>query len=81
MPAVAVALRQMNMVPVDYVVQAMDHIAHLPRTDGKCFHMTDPKPMRIGEGLNLLAESAHAPHMSVRADARLVQYMTAVVKK
>jgi NAD(P)-dependent dehydrogenase (short-subunit alcohol dehydrogenase family) len=81
MPTIGLEGGRLNMVPVDYVVQAMDHIAHLPRQDGKCFHLTDPKPMRIGEVLNLFAESAHAPQMSMRVDARLFNYIPAVVKQ
>jgi NAD(P)-dependent dehydrogenase (short-subunit alcohol dehydrogenase family) len=81
MPTVGLEGGRMNMVPVDYVVQAMNHIAHLPRQDGKCFHLTDPKPLRIGQVLNLFADAAHAPQMSMRIDARLFNYIPAVVKQ
>jgi NAD(P)-dependent dehydrogenase (short-subunit alcohol dehydrogenase family) len=81
MPAIGLEGGRLNMVPVDYVVQAMDHIAHLPRQDGKCFHLTDPKPMRIGQVLNLFAEAAHAPQMSMRVDARLFNLIPAVVRQ
>ena len=81
MPAIGLEGGRLNMVPVDYVVQAMDHIAHLPRQDGKCFHLTDPKPMRIGQVLNLFAEAAHAPQMSMRIDARLFNLIPSVVRQ
>jgi NAD(P)-dependent dehydrogenase (short-subunit alcohol dehydrogenase family) len=81
MPAIGLEGGRLNMVPVDYVVQAMDHIAHLPRQDGKCFHLTDPKPMRIGQVLNLFAEAAHAPQMSMRVDARLFNLIPSVVRQ
>ncbi|MFP4476441.1 MAG: SDR family oxidoreductase [Desulfatibacillaceae bacterium] len=61
----------MNIVPVDYVADAMDHIAHLPGLDGKCFHLTDPEPHRVGEILNILARAAHAPRFVMRIDARV----------
>lgn len=53
-----------NLVPVDYVVEAMDHLAHLEEGDGGCFHLTDPRHRRVGEVLNLFARSGHAPTMA-----------------
>ena len=81
MPTVGLEGGRLNIVPVDFVVKAMDHIAHQPRQDGKCFHLTDPKPLRIGNVLNLFAEAAHAPQMSMRIDARLFNLIPGVVKQ
>jgi NAD(P)-dependent dehydrogenase (short-subunit alcohol dehydrogenase family) len=81
MPTIGIEGGRINIVPVDYVVRAMDHIAHMPRQDGKCFHLTDPKPRRIGEVLNLFAEAAHAPQMSMRIDARIFNYIPKIVKQ
>ena len=72
---------RINIVPVDYVAKALDHIAHKPRLDGHTFHLTDPKPRRIGEVLNIFAEAAHAPQMTLRLDARMFQYVPAAVKQ
>ena len=72
---------RINLVPVDFVAQAMDHIAHKPKLDGQCFHLTDPNPKRIGEVMNLFAEAAHAPLMSMRVDARLFSFIPAPVKQ
>jgi NAD(P)-dependent dehydrogenase (short-subunit alcohol dehydrogenase family) len=81
MPAIGLEGGRINIVPVDFVVKALDHIAHLPRQDGKCFHLTDPKPRRIGEILNVFADAAHAPQMSMRIDARLFRYIPAAIKQ
>ncbi len=81
MPTIGLEGGRINIVPVDFVVKAMDHIAHLPRQDGKCFHLTDPKPRRIGEVLNIFAEAAHAPQMSMRIDARLFNYVPGALKQ
>ena len=81
MPTVGLEGGRLNIVPVDFVVRALDHIAHQPRQDGKCFHLTDPKPLRIGNVLNLFAEAAHAPQMSMRIDARLFNLIPGVVKQ
>ncbi|MDT8319212.1 MAG: SDR family oxidoreductase [Xanthomonadales bacterium] len=81
MPTIGLEGGRINIVPVDYVVEAMDYLAHLPRQDGKCFHLTDPRAKRIGEVLNTFAEAAHAPQMSMRIDARLFNFIPAVVKQ
>jgi NAD(P)-dependent dehydrogenase (short-subunit alcohol dehydrogenase family) len=71
MPLVGIEGGRINLVPVDWLVAAMDHIAHVPGEDGLCFHLTDPHPRRIGEVLNLFAKAAHAPEMSARFNARM----------
>ena len=68
-----------NLVPVDYVVAAMDHLAHLPGQDGQCFHLTDPRQRRVGEVLNLFARAGHAPTMAFRLDPKLVDLIPAGV--
>ncbi len=60
-----------NLVPVDFVAAAIDHLAHLPGHDRECFHLTDPRPRRMGEIINLFAKVGHAPTMSVRLDPKL----------
>jgi NAD(P)-dependent dehydrogenase (short-subunit alcohol dehydrogenase family) len=81
MPAIGLEGGRLNIVPVDFVVKAMDHIAHKAGEDHKCFHLTDPKPARIGEVLNLFADAAHAPQMTMRIDARLFNYIPAAIKQ
>jgi NAD(P)-dependent dehydrogenase (short-subunit alcohol dehydrogenase family) len=81
MPTLGIEGGRINIVPVDYVVDAMIHIAHKSGLDGMCFHLTDPKPKRIGEVLNLFAHAAHAPQMTMRIDARLFNYIPAAIKQ
>ena len=80
MPTMGIEGGRMNMVPVDYVADAMDHIAHKPGLDGGCFHLTDPAPRRIGEVLNLFARAGHAPQMTMRLDARMFSFIPAPVR-
>ena len=70
---------QTNFVPVDFVARAMDHIGHLPDEDlpGDTFHLVNPEPMSVGQGLNEFAKAAHAPRFAMRID----QNMTNVVPK
>jgi NAD(P)-dependent dehydrogenase (short-subunit alcohol dehydrogenase family) len=81
MPAIGLEGGRINIVPVDFVVQAMDYLAHVRGQDGKCFHLTDPKPKRIGEVLNIFAEAGHAPQMSMRLDARMFNFVPSTVKQ
>ncbi|MEA2307454.1 MAG: hypothetical protein QOH43_4734 [Solirubrobacteraceae bacterium] len=70
-PLVGPELGYTNIVPVDFVAKAMDHIAHQPDLDGQAFHLTSPKGQRSGEVLNAFAAAAHAPQMALRIDKRL----------
>jgi NAD(P)-dependent dehydrogenase (short-subunit alcohol dehydrogenase family) len=78
-PLVGLEGGYINLVPVDYVVTAMDHLAHLPGQDGQCFHLTDPRQRRVGEVLNLFARAGHAPTMAFRLDPKLVDLIPAGV--
>jgi NAD(P)-dependent dehydrogenase (short-subunit alcohol dehydrogenase family) len=71
-PLVGPELGYTNIVPVDFVSKAMDHIAHQPGLDGQAFHLTSPKSQRSGAVLNSFARAAHAPQMGMRVDKRLI---------
>ncbi|MBS0487960.1 MAG: SDR family oxidoreductase [Proteobacteria bacterium] len=81
MPTIGLEGGRVNMVPVDFVVAAMDHIAHKPGLDGGCFHLTDPAPRRIGEVLNIFARAGHAPQMTMRIDARMFGFIPPMIKQ
>ncbi len=70
-PLVGPELGYTNLVPVDFVASAIDHIAHQPGMNFQAFHLTNPKPMRVGEALNAFAGAAHAPRLAIRVDRRL----------
>ena len=81
MPTIGIEGGRINIVPVDYVVDAMDHIAHLEKGDGKAFHLTDPNPKRVGDVLNTFARAAHAPRMEMRINAALFGFIPRGIKK
>lgn len=81
MPAIGLEGGRLNLVPVDWVAAAMDHIAHMPKLDGQCFHLTDPAPRRIGEVLNIFAHAGHAPKMSMRIDARMFAFIPGAIRQ
>ena len=81
MPTIGIEGGRINVVPVDFVVAALDHIAHLKNEDGKCFHLTDPNPMRVGDLLNSFARAAHAPEMTVRINAAIFGFIPYHIRK
>src|SRR4051794_21908928 len=53
-----------NIVPVDFVAGALDHIAHEPGLDGKAFHLVSPEPQGSVDLINIFARVAGAPRMT-----------------
>ena len=78
-PTIGVEGGRINIVPVDFVADALDYLAHKKGLDGKCFHLTDPDPSRIGEVLNIFARAAHAPQMTMRINARMFGFIPAPI--
>ena len=63
-----------NIVPVDFVAAAMDHIAHQPGLDGQAFHLSRPQAAALGRGDEHVRQApAHAPQLAMRIDSRLIQ--------
>ncbi len=81
MPTIGIEGGRINIVPVDFVVDAMDHIAHAKGHDGEAFHLVDPTPYRIGDVLNLFARAGHAPQFALRINAALFGFIPNSVKK
>ena len=81
MPTVGIEGGRINVVPVDFLVNAVDHIAHAKGEDGKCFHLVDPTPMRVGDLLNTFARAAHAPEMTMRINAALFSFIPRHMRK
>src|SRR5947209_5566237 len=63
----------LNLVPVDFVAKAMDHIAHLSdeQVHGNTFHLTDPEPLSRGQVINEFLKAAHAPLLNARLDPKM----------
>jgi len=79
MPTIGIEGGRINIVPVDFVADALDHLAHKKGLDGRCFHLTDPEPHRVGEVLNIFAEAAHAPQMTMRINAKMFGFIPAPI--
>jgi short-subunit dehydrogenase/thioester reductase-like protein len=74
--------RNANLVPVDFVARAMDHIAHMDDDDlyGDTFHLVDPEPMSVGQSLNEFAKAAHAPRFAIRIDSNMTEVIPKPVR-
>jgi NAD(P)-dependent dehydrogenase (short-subunit alcohol dehydrogenase family) len=81
MPLLSLQGREINLVPVDYVAEAIDHIAHLDDLDGRAFHLTDPNPRNAGEVIDIFARAAHAPQSSARIPAIALDPFTPLLKR
>jgi NAD(P)-dependent dehydrogenase (short-subunit alcohol dehydrogenase family)/thioester reductase-like protein len=68
LPLIGPELGNTNIVPVDFVAAALDHIAHEPGLDEQAFHLTDPNQARVIDVLNTFAKVAGAPQFAVTVD-------------
>jgi len=80
MPMPGLEGREINIVPVDFVARAIDHIAHQDDLDGKVFSLTDPTPLNAGQVIDAFARAAHAPQSSVRLPAGAVEALQPLVQ-
>ncbi|MEM9384889.1 MAG: SDR family oxidoreductase [Pseudomonadota bacterium] len=53
----------LNIVPVDFVANAIDHLAHVPNHDRECFFITDPEGIRVGDLLKVLMKVSRGPSL------------------
>ncbi|MBE7366278.1 SDR family oxidoreductase [Ramlibacter pallidus] len=81
MPAVGLEGGRVNIVPVDYVVDALDHIGHQKDIGQRCFHLVDPQGYRVGDVLDIFSRAAHAPRMNLFINAALLGFIPRGVKK
>ena len=82
MPSVGLEGGRINIVPVDFVVAALDHISHLKTDqDKKCYHLVDPNGYRVGDVLDIFSKAAHAPKMNLFINAALLGFIPKSVKK
>jgi NAD(P)-dependent dehydrogenase (short-subunit alcohol dehydrogenase family) len=82
MPSVGLEGGRINIVPVDFVVAALEHISHAKGDlKGKCFHLVDPLGYRVGDVLDIFSRAAHAPKMNLFVNAALLGFIPKSVKK
>jgi NAD(P)-dependent dehydrogenase (short-subunit alcohol dehydrogenase family) len=71
---------RVDLVPVDYVARALDHIGHARGWDGKTFHLVPTDPPTVGAVVNAFARAAGAPTFPVRLDARATRVVPSPIR-
>ncbi len=80
-PLIGVEGGHFNVVPVDFVADALDHIAHQPDHDGQCFHLTADRSYSLGEIMDIVAGAAQAPRMALKLENRLFDVVPGFIRK
>lgn len=81
LPLVGIEGGPLNIVPVDFVARALDHIAHQEGLDGRTFHLVDPEPKSTGETLDLFARAARGPRMALRLDVGVGECLPSALRR
>ncbi|MDD2176760.1 SDR family oxidoreductase [Acidovorax sp. D2M1] len=81
MPTVGLEGGRVNIVPVDFVVNALNVISHQKDIGKKCFHLVDPVGYRVGDVLDIFSRAAHAPRMNLFVNAALLGFIPKSIKK
>ena len=81
MPSIGLEGGRINIVPVDFVVAALDVISHQPGIDKKCYHLVDPVGYRVGDVLDIFSKAAHAPKMNLFINAALFGFIPRSITK
>src|SRR5450830_72428 len=81
LPSVGLEGGRVNIVPVDFVVDALDAISRQKGITKKCFHLVDPVGYRVGDVLDIFSRAAHAPKMNLFINAALLGFIPRSVTK
>ena len=81
MPTIGLEGGRINIVPVDFVVDALDAISHKAGIAKKCYHLVDPEGYRVGDVLDIFSKAAHAPKMNLFINAALLGFIPRSITK
>jgi NAD(P)-dependent dehydrogenase (short-subunit alcohol dehydrogenase family) len=81
LPSIGLEGGRINIVPVDFVVAALNTISHQSGIAQKCFHLVDPVGYRVGDVLDIFSKAAHAPKMNLFINAALLGFIPRSVTK
>lgn len=81
LPSIGLEGGRINIVPVDFVVDALDAISHQDGIAKKCYHLVDPVGYRVGDVLDIFSRAAHAPKMNLFVNAALLGFIPRSVTK
>ena len=81
LPSIGLEGGRINIVPVDFVVAALNTISHQKGTVSRCYHLVDPVGYRVGDVLDIFSKAAHAPKMNLFINAALFGFIPRNVTK
>ena len=70
-PLIGVEGGHFNVVPVDFVAYALDHIAHHPDHDGQCFHLNVYRRYSFGESIDIFVGAAQVRRLALELENSL----------
>ncbi|MBB4685414.1 SDR family oxidoreductase [Amycolatopsis jiangsuensis] len=73
LPLAAPDLGATNLVPVDYVVTAMDYLMHREAPSGSTYHLASPRPQKLHEVYNAFARVAGGPRVRTTVPTKLLR--------
>jgi NAD(P)-dependent dehydrogenase (short-subunit alcohol dehydrogenase family) len=79
-PFVAPDLGDTNIVPVDYVAQALHELVKRPGLDYRTFHLVNPEPQPVLAVFNAFARAAGAPTVATTIGGKFGRTLVDVVK-
>ena len=81
LPSIGLEGGRINIVPVDFVVDALNAISHRNDIAKKCYHLVDPVGYRVGDVLDIFSKAAHAPKMNLFVNAALLGFIPRSITK
>jgi NAD(P)-dependent dehydrogenase (short-subunit alcohol dehydrogenase family) len=81
LPSIGMEGGRINIVPVDFVVDALNAISHQKDIASRCYHLVDPVGYRVGDVLDIFSKAAHAPKMNLFVNAALLGFIPRSVTK
>jgi thioester reductase-like protein len=79
-PVIAPQIGDSNIVPVDFVADAMVYLINQPGLDGRAFHLVNPQPQSMSEVYNAFARIAGAPMIAASLPKHISGPIVALVK-
>ncbi len=81
LPSIGLEGGRINIVPVDFVVDALAAISHQKDITRQCYHLVDPVGYRVGDVLDIFSRAAHAPKMNLFVNAALLGFIPRSITK
>lgn len=64
-----------NLVPVDFITEAVLYLSHSPRGEGKTYHLTDPRPYPVTEVYKMLLKEMTGKEPSWKMPLPFVRFL------